>query len=82
MPTKLAQRRMKICNPPTSPFRKGGTSKIPLFFKEGFGEITENSNFNKSVVFSEQTLRKKVRQMIINFSSGEVICELYILPFA
>jgi len=59
MPTKLAQRKRKICNPPTSPFRKGGNSKIPLFFKEGFGEITKNSKFNKLVVFSEQTLHKK-----------------------
>jgi len=50
---------MKICNPPTSPFRKGGTSKIPLFFKEGFGEITKNAKFNKLEVFSEQTLYKK-----------------------
>jgi len=35
---------VKICNPPASPFRKGGTSKIPLFFKEGLGEITKNSS--------------------------------------
>jgi len=50
MPTKPAQRRMKIDNPPTSPFRKVGCktektfekgSNLPLFFKEGFGEITK-----------------------------------------
>lgn len=32
----------KISNPPQSPFSKGGFYNIPLFFKEGAGEITKN----------------------------------------
>jgi hypothetical protein len=29
-------------NPPSSPFIKGGIKSLPLFYKEGVGEITKS----------------------------------------
>ena len=41
---------MKISNPHLSPFRKVGFLNMPLFSKEGIGEITNNNiYFGRSV---------------------------------
>jgi hypothetical protein len=53
---------MKISNPPTSPFRKGGLLNFPSFLKGGFGvssaerlgEITKNNKLVRGIFRNER----------------------------